>query len=260
MAGTTYPSESIYNLIPREEVKIEKPPRYMSKFREQVKLEKQANKTSNKTMGPAKVDVPSPEKYLLKHSKEAKSVEKKPVSDVVDEFKPRKPRVPLKSDKPLMGIHTKRDFVKTNAFENIMAVPRKPQPTYVDTKKGDKHPLENSGLVPKYLKKKDYGQTPEYLLQRQEEVKKAQEEYDNYVQECMKQGAMQQLSDQERKNILEGLKKNWDELHHQYQGLSVVTDTTPKKYRKERLELEMKQLERDIDLIERYKTIYISNN
>ena len=60
--------------------------------------------------------------------------------------------------------------------------------------------------------------------------------------------------------LTQGLKKNWEELHHQYQGLSVVTDTTPKKYRKERLELEMKQLERDIDMIERYKSIYIGNN
>lgn len=49
----------------------------MSKFREQVKLEKQSNKEKNKTMGPAKVEVPSPEKYLLKHSKEAKSLESK---------------------------------------------------------------------------------------------------------------------------------------------------------------------------------------
>ncbi|XP_076147454.1 enkurin [Alosa pseudoharengus] len=260
MAGTMYPPESIYNLIPREEVKFEKPPRYMSRFREQVKLEKQTNKAPNKTMGPAKVEVPSPEKYLHKHSKEVKSTAKKNVFDSVDEFKPRKPRVPPKSDKPLMGIHTKKDFVKTNAIESIMAVPRKPQPIYVDTKKGDKHLMEKSGLVPKYLKKKDYGQTPEYLLQMQEEVKRAQEEYDKYVQECMKQGAMKQLSDEERKSILEGLKRNWDDLHHQYQGLSVITDTTPKKYRKERLELEMKHLERDIDLIERYKTIYIASN
>ena len=30
---------------------------------------------------------------------------------------------------------------------------------------------------------------------------------------------------------LDGLKKNWEELHLQYQGLSVVTDTAPKKAR-----------------------------
>ncbi|MCJ8729019.1 hypothetical protein PDJAM_G00011670, partial [Pangasius djambal] len=106
----------------------------------------------------------------------------------------------------------------------------------------------------------DYGQTPEYLSQRQEEVRRAQEEYDHYVKERMKEGAMKQLSEEERRDILDGLKKNWDELHHQYQGLSLITDTVPKKHRKDRLESEMKQLEKDIELIERYKTIYIAKN
>lgn len=48
-----------------------------------------------------------------------------------------------------MGIHTKRDFIKT-----ATAVPMKPQPTSVDTSKGHKQLLENSGLLPKYIKKK----------------------------------------------------------------------------------------------------------
>ena len=38
---------------------------------------------------------------------------------------------------------------------------------------------------------------------------------------------------------------------------SVVTDTLPKKNRKEKLESEMKQLERDIELIESHPVIYI---
>lgn len=62
-----------------------------------------------------------------------------------------------------------------------------------------------------------------------------------------------------RQGILDGLKKNWEELHHQYQGLSVVTDTAPKKARKEQMEAEMKQLERDIETVEKHKVIYIAN-
>lgn len=62
-----------------------------------------------------------------------------------------------------------------------------------------------------------------------------------------------------RQAIIDGLKKNWEDLHHQYQGLSVVTDTAPKKARKERMETEMKQLERDIETIEKHKVIYIAN-
>lgn len=53
-----------------------------------------------------------------------------------------------------MGIHSNKNFIKTNAIENIMALPKKPRPTYADTKKGDKQLLESSGLVPKYVKKK----------------------------------------------------------------------------------------------------------
>lgn len=62
-----------------------------------------------------------------------------------------------------------------------------------------------------------------------------------------------------RQSIIDGLKTNWEELHHQYQGLSVVTDTAPKKARKESLEAQMKQLERDIETMEKHKVIYIAS-
>lgn len=36
-------------------------------------------------------------------------------------------------------------------------------------------------------------------------------------------------------------------------------DTIPKKINKEKLEIQMKQLEHDIDVIEKHKVIYIAN-
>ena len=90
-------------------------------------------------------------------------------------------------------------------------------------------------------------------------MKLAQEEYNAYVAEHFRRGAMNQLTHDERDRILDGLKKNWEEIHEQYQGLSVVTDTAPKKNRKERMEAEMKQLERDIESIDKHKVIYIAN-
>ncbi|XP_038853172.1 enkurin [Salvelinus namaycush] len=192
-----------------------------------------------KRLGPTKVEVPSPEKYLLEHSKEPKLTET------------------AKADNRIMGIHSKKDFANhgriepgsvgmpltwrcsaldrcatRELFENIMAVLRKPQPIYADTKTGDKQLLENSGLVPKYIKKNDFGKNPEYLQQHADEVRRVQDKYESYVNERM----------------------------YQESRRTGVMDTTPKKYCKERLELEMKQLERDIDLIKRYKTIYIVNN
>ena len=46
---------------------------------------------------------------------------------------------------------------------------------------------------------------------------RAQEEYDIYVRDHFRRGAMQQLSDQERDEILAGLKANWEQIHHEYQ-------------------------------------------
>ncbi|MBN3292287.1 ENKUR protein, partial [Polypterus senegalus] len=292
-----YPDESIYNLIPQDEIKAAKMPRYTSRFRGMVKEEMQKNRALNKTMGPAKVDVPSPEKFLQKHSKELKETEKRPFQ--YEDHDRRKPPVPARTEKPVMGIQTKKNFINSNAVEMMMAVPKKPKPIYVDTKRGDKQLLETSGLVPKFVHKKDFGETPEYLVRRNEETRIAHEEYEAYVKERLRQGAMKQLSDEERQTVLQGslvtvkdiqtnavftsslsiqtlyvqcihvgqtirtingLKKNWEELSQQYQGLSVVIDTVPKKNRKERLENEMKQLEKDIEMIEKHKTIYIANN
>ncbi|KAJ8375867.1 hypothetical protein SKAU_G00064470 [Synaphobranchus kaupii] len=154
----------------------------------------------------------------------------------------------------------KRDYVKSNAIDTILSAPRKPQPSYAFTKNGDKQLLENSGLVPKYVNKKGYGQIPEYLQQRKVKERKAQEEYDEYVREHLRQGAMKQLSDEERQSTLQGLKKNLEQMYHQYQCLSIVIDTIPKRNRKEKLESQMKEVEKDIDLVERHKTIYIANN
>ncbi|XP_063777701.1 enkurin [Pseudophryne corroboree] len=260
------PDENVYNLIPKEEVTVAKASRYMSQFRESVKIEEHKNKAAHKTMGTAKAEVPSPKEYLQKHTKEAMLAQKSAFFDstgrphrCLAEDKKRPP-VPLRTEQPIMGVQTNKSFITTNVAEAVMAVPKKPQPIYVDNKKGDKHLLETSGLVPKYIKRKDYGSTPEYLVKRNEEVRKAQEEYDAYIKQRLKMGAMKQLSEEERQSMLEGLKKNWDELHHEYQRLSVVIDTPPKKAHKERLEAEMRQLERDIDVFERHKIVYIANN
>ncbi len=99
---------------------------------------------------------------------------------------------------------------------------------------------------------------PEYLEERRREMEAAQAEYDAYVVESLQQGQMEQVRESERDMLLAGLKANWDQLHHQYQGLSVIADTAPKKARKERMEAQMKQLERDIEMVEKHKVIYIA--
>lgn len=249
--------ESIYNLIPREEIKKQKAPKHSSKFKGNVKDELHANKAEYKTMGQAKVPTRPPDNFLKKHEKEPNHPGKAEFKYPDDSS--RRPAVPTQDDKPVMGLRTTKNFITQNAVENIMSVPRKPEKNFVDTKGGDKQALDKSGMEPKYVHKKEYGKTPGYLMKRQEEIQRAQEEYDAYVTEHFRRGAMQQLSGEERHVILCGLKENWENIHHEYQGLSVVTDTAPKKNRKERMEAEMKQLERDIETVEKHRVIYIAN-
>ncbi|XP_054622052.1 enkurin isoform X2 [Dunckerocampus dactyliophorus] len=250
MDDTASPQESIYNYL-IEQVDPEKAPRYTSKFRPKINMQAKLIKNTMKTMGPAKVDVPSPDKYLKKHSKEAQLPEKK--EGCRRTCTAKKPPIPSRTEHPPMGIHTQRNFMKTTT-----AAPMKPQPASVDTNRGHKELLEHSGLIPKYIKKKDYGQVPEYLQQRSEEKQINVEKYNRYLKEQMELGAMKQLSDEERQLNLQSLKRTWAELHQEYQRLPLFIDTLLRKTRKERLEAEMQQLEGDIALFEKFKTIYIA--
>ncbi|NXO16746.1 ENKUR protein, partial [Oriolus oriolus] len=230
------------------------PLRYISKYRELVKHEAVKNKSQWKTMGPAKVAVPSPNDFLQKHSKEPKLAPKKKEED---DKKLRPLSVPQRTYRPVIRI--KKNFINKNAVAVIRGVPKKPRPFCVDTRQGDKYPLEPSGLVPKYIKKKNYGVTPKYVTRRNEEIKREEEEYEAKVLEQLKKKAMKTLSDEERTNILKALKKNWEEINHAYQGLPVLTDTRYKKIHKEELELKLKQLEHDIAAIEKHKNVYIAD-
>lgn len=97
-----------------------------------------------------------------------------------------------------MGIRSNKNFITTNAVENIMSVPKKPEKKFVDTRAGATHPLTPSGLTPKYTQKKEYGKSPAYLERRKAEVERAQREYEYYVRDKMQQGAMGQLTGSER--------------------------------------------------------------
>ncbi|XP_064018572.1 enkurin isoform X2 [Pogoniulus pusillus] len=247
---TQFAEESIYNLLPRLEEKPVKPPR------PSVKREAEKHKAQWKTMGPAKVAVPSPKNFLQKHSKEPKLPARKKEQD---SKKLPALSVPRRTDHPVMGIQSKKNFISTNAVAAITGLPKKPQPIYVDRRQGDKYLLETSGLVPKYIKKKDYGVTPKYVAKRNEEVKRAREKYEASILENLKKRAMKRLSDEERMSLLQGLKKNWEEVYHEFQRLPVEIDTIPKKLNKEKLETQMKQLEHDIEVIEKHKVIYIAD-
>ncbi|XP_078390855.1 enkurin [Cetorhinus maximus] len=249
------PRECIYNLLPRSEPPPRHPLKYHSLQRKVVQKDWDSKKSTHKTMGLPKVEPPCPKHHLLKHSKEQTLPERKPYKVPVEGIKSSIP-----SEKPIMGLHTKKNFVKTNIVDVQMSVPKKPVPILVDTRRGNKMLLEPSGLLPTLLYRKDFGKVPDYLIRRTKEEKKAQEEYDAYVKERIRQGSMKMLTEDERNSVLSGLKQNWAELNHAYQSLSILIDTISKQLHKERLETKMKKLEQDIDMIEKHKFIYVPQN
>ena len=65
------------------------------------------------------------------------------------------------------------------------------------------------------------------------------------------------MSEGEKKEILNGLKKNWEKVNRQYQILSVIIDTPSKKQHKLELEQKLTKLESDIDLIKKSPAIIV---
>merc|ERR1712168_44700 len=249
----TYGSESILDLIPKPAPIKVKDPRYTSKYTNAVIFEVKKSKSSKKTMGPAKIDQPGPEKFLKKRDQSFEVV-KKPQGERYHE--PRKPSLP-KEQNTLAG-STNKNFIKQNAVEVITSIPTKPLAIYCDTKNGNKNNFTASGLTLNYSNKKDYGKLPKYLVERNRFVEEDKKRYEEYMENIMKQKAMDKLAASERDNILKSLKEKWNSIHDEYQGLSVVTDTLSKKHKKDRLEGEMNQIERDIKCVESNQTILIS--
>eukprot|EP00049_Salpingoeca_infusionum_P018039 m.355464 g.355464 ORF g.355464 m.355464 type:complete len:215 (-) comp17258_c0_seq1:351-995(-) len=212
--------ESIYNLIPKEEKPKQKTQRYVSKF----------NRT--KQQGGASSSSASP------------SSAKKGSARQQQQKTQRKPAVPKATERPVMGLKSKKNFLKTNAVSAITAKPPKKKVTESDKD---------------YTKKKNFGKTPSYLERRKVDEEQARAEYDAYVQSVQAQGQPYRVPDDERQELLDGLKGNWELLHKEYLGLSVTTDTPAKRSHKTDLEARLSQLEADIRKIEQHSVIYVTD-
>lgn len=68
-----------------------------------------------------------------------------PVRNFSYDCKYKKETVPTVRDKPIHGLKSNKNFIVTNAIENILSMPKK-------------HSEDKN-----WIKKKDYGKNPEYL-------------------------------------------------------------------------------------------------
>merc|ERR1712060_795878 len=146
---------------------------------------------------------------------------------------------------PVMNLVTPKNFVVANAVETILACPKKTSTTTKD-----------------YLRKEDYGKVPKYLNQIKSDIN-AEYQYiqdlqTQYDQQCGQQTS--QLSEEERQGLIDGLKAKWEAVNTEYQGGTHITklDTTGKKYRKEKQEAQLAQIEKDIEKLAR-QNIMVDN-
>lgn len=158
-----------------------------------------------------------------------------------------KPAIPDKSDRPVVGITTNKNFVTANAVEAILMEPRQPKP-------GE----------PNYLLKEDYGKVPDYLTLVKEEVRRENEMIDRYVRERMGEidevpEVFERMTEDERMDLLDGLKDKWDFVNRKYQKIThhVSLDTLGELHRKEAMEAQLKKIEGYIHKLERASSVLI---
>lgn len=109
-----------------------------------------------------------------------------------------------------------------------------------------------------YLKKEDYGKVPEYLSYVKDEIRRENEMIQKYVKEQLGEvdaepEQFEEMSEDERQDLIAALKNKWDKVNGKYQKIThlVRLDTTGQRRRKEDLENQLKQLEADIEKLER---------
>lgn len=215
-----------------------------------IKKEYAEVKDYHRTMGYAEVHLESPAEFL----KIGNGIRPDPVTPNHKCFRRNIPPVPKLQPKRAQSAPPK-NFKLKNIHEANALTSRKPVPRYVDTCRGDFHELKTSGLTPVYVKRPTFGRVPKYLKKRIKELQ--MDEEIARQKEINQQPLCRYVTQNERDDVLNGLRYNWNDLQRKYQSLSIITDTLTKKMRKLTIESQLKQLEKDILLIEQNPHIYV---
>eukprot|EP00928_Gymnodinium_smaydae_P092510 TRINITY_DN763_c0_g1_i1.p1 TRINITY_DN763_c0_g1~~TRINITY_DN763_c0_g1_i1.p1 ORF type:complete len:280 (-),score=80.92 TRINITY_DN763_c0_g1_i1:113-952(-) len=259
--------ESIYNIIPPKLIHEEKPPMYKSQHSGTLPPTASTFHTKQNSTYPATsnmsghlLEKPIPDKTHATKGKPVGSYKNEPTSYMkkqaktgpvasLAEVKKSNPEllkpttlkpahhsgaIPKASEAPVMNLVTSKNFIVANAVETILAAPRK-------VTEGAKD----------YLHKEDYGKVPKYLQHIKRDI---ENEYE-YIRQ-MEQSAAESymnprrpLADDERQELINGLKAKWEQVNTEYQGGTHITklDTTGKMKRKEKHEAQLAQIEKDIE-------------
>lgn len=187
---------------------------------------------------------PDPKMFLTKHSKEPLLPDPAPVSN--PKLKKKAP-VPARTERPVMGLVSSKNFITANAVENILSVPRK---------------VNNDPV--QYTKKPDYGKIPTYLAKNKAKINAEKAAIEQYLatkaeEDAYGNGTVRKMSEDERNHLLLHLKSKWEEVNSVYQKMTFTLDTPAKQKRKENYEQTLSQIEKDIQRLEK-GTIFIAED
>ncbi|KAJ8929900.1 hypothetical protein NQ314_017365 [Rhamnusium bicolor] len=251
--------ENIYNITKSITPFQQKPPRFTKRKGKFHHFYKRCVKL-HATMGIPEEIPPDPANYLKKHTGKPSYSSCQPLKDDKTLInKPPQDKVPTLKElqelqKEINKPKTSKNFVIHNIKKVSKMKVKDPEPRVVIDRIGTSKPLKG-GLEPMFTKLPEFGTKPKYLVRFNKIHQKVnQMKKDTFGTEKPK---CRYITKEERDKLLDGLKQNWEELQKQYQGLPILTDTIPKRNRKLKIESDLKQIEKDIVLVERHPYIYV---
>jgi len=259
IASPTMPydsGESIYSLIPPEVVVPVKPDRYRSTHNPKAmptgstfgqlgttrlegaalngtgsdldKTKTHAFKKGTATFGRT-VGKPEPKSFLAKGA----GIPQLPEAKNFSRSHEYKNAVPKRNEHPVMGQRSNKNFVTSNAVDNILR-----KPPAAKSSKADMH--QSHGKVPAYLNK-----VKQEIADELQYIEKMQAASDPAPD------GMRLLAEDERQELLMALKGKWEFTNKAYQEKSCLSlfslDTIGKVKRKEEFERDLKMIEKDIE-------------
>ena len=147
----------------------------------------------------------------------------------------RKPGVPKKDEKPIMGLKSDKNFVVANVVENTLAVPKKKVDNTVNYPTTDK-----------------FGKVPAYVTQRKNELNSQKNmEIEHAANSAAAAEKFQEITGSELKNLRDALQARWDQLNREFGTMGFQVETESKKRRHEQLDLELRTIEAGLDKLGR---------
>ena len=150
---------------------------------------------------------------------------------------------PAKDEKPTMGLHSDKNFISSNAVDVILSKPPPPKEEFL------------------WTTRRGYGDVPLYLKKLKATLSAERDNFEQYVRmrtEPMESHThVSQLSAEDRAGLILHLKRKWGKVNSAYQGFSLAVDNEQKKLRKEDLERQLSEIERDIKTLERGETVLV---